>query len=102
MKLFVYVFLYYNLLGPHLPFHGEIRDGSAMFTSPTGKGVILICYENDSLERKILELSGNSRETLQWSILDKRRYSSAGEYLSFSLNEESYQNLIQTVSSIKY
>ena len=97
LKLFVYVFLYYNLLGPHLPFHGEIRDGSAMFTSPTGKGVILICW--NSLERKILELSGNSRETLQWSILDKRREYYAGEYLSFSLNEESYQNLIQTVSS---
>ena len=82
-----------------MPFSGEIEEGSTMFSSPTGKGVVLICWVKNRMERKILELSGNSRETLQWSILDKRREYYAGEYLSFSLNEESYQNLVETYSS---
>ena len=51
------------------------------------------------MERKILELSGNSRETLKWTLLDQQITSSAEGYLSFPLTEESYQNLIETYSS---
>ena len=74
-----------------------------MFTSPTGKGVVLIFRRNfcvkKSLQRKILELSGNSRETLKWTLLDKQMFSSAEDYLSFPLTEESCQNLIEKYSS---
>ena len=48
---------------------------------------------------KILELSGDSRETLKWTLLDQQMASSAEDYLSFPLTEESYQNLIETYSS---
>ena len=74
-----------------------------MFTSPTGKGVVLIFRRNfrvkKSLQRKILELSGNSRETLKWTLLDQQMFSSAEDYLSFPLTEESCQNLIEKYSS---
>ena len=64
---------YFSLfLGPKLPFRVY---GSAMVTSPNNKGVILIggYIRNDHVESSaLLELSGNSVESLQWTILEQK------------------------------
>ncbi len=42
-----------------------------MITSPTGKGVILIGGTTYCGETNLIELSGNSIESLAWTILEQ-------------------------------
>ena len=47
--------------------------GSTMVPSPTQKGVVVIGGENKSkMSDALIELSGDSIETLTWTILEKR------------------------------
>ena len=64
-----------------------------MMTSPSGKGVILICgmltnggdlgsLEIQSIKPTIVELSGNSKESLKWTVLDQT-VNDSDYYLAF-------------------
>ena len=65
-------------LGPNLPIR---LISSTMVTSPTGKGVVMIGGHRLDVQKKglakgcsdtLIELSGESRETLKWTILDRK------------------------------
>ena len=68
----LFSFLPQYLSGPKLP---VIRIGNpSLITSPTGKGVILIggrdIYDYSG-KTNLIELSGNSIESLAWTILEQ-------------------------------
>ena len=63
------------IIGPSLPFQpkmGNDAGRTSMITSPSGTGVILICKMIGHDMGSILELTGNSKETLKWTVLDQK------------------------------
>ena len=63
-----------------------------MISSPTEKGVVMIgglkqkfgySYSSD-----VLELSGDSQETLEWKILEQKLQHPRSSYVSFSISND--------------
>ena len=83
-----------NFLGPRLPI--ELRQ-STMVSSPNGKHVVMIggctkgrwfyelCGEDSPY---ILELSGDSKETLDWKILDQKLEHPRHNHISFCISND--------------
>ena len=75
-------------LGPRLPHKVE---RSCMILSPTTQGIVLIGGFNDQKYVKesnaLLELSGHSIDTLEWTILDQTLQYSRFSHLAFTLPE---------------
>ena len=66
-----------------------------MVTSPTSKGVVLMggnsfqCFYMKRYSSKtILELSGNSIESLEWNVLEQELMHPRGGHLAFSVPDE--------------
>ena len=57
-----------------------------MISSPTEKGVVMIGGEKQNSENSsdLLELSGDSQETLEWKILEQKLQHPRFEHVSFS------------------
>ena len=84
--------------GPQLPMK---LYGSAMVTSPTGKGVILTGGSTKIKKMLyckaiLLELSGSSFQTLKWTALDQKLKYPRGDHLAFLITEEVLDNLEST------
>ena len=86
-------------LGPNLPIR---LISSTMVTSPTGKGVVMICGHRLDVQKKgfakgcsdiLIELSGESRETLKWTILDRKLKQKRSQHVSFPITHMSYVEL---------
>ena len=61
-----------------------------MISSPTEKGVVMIggskkLFGNSS---DLLELSGDSQETLKWKILEQKLQHPRSSYVSFSISND--------------
>ena len=75
-----------------------------MVTSPTSKGVVLMggnsfqtSYFNfgvRSTSKTMLELSGNSIESLVWNVLEQELMHPRGGHLAFSVSDEFQSNYI--------
>ena len=61
-----------------------------MISSPTEKGVLIIggSTSNFVFTSDILELSGDSIDTLEWKILDQKLQHGRGLHVSFSVSNE--------------
>ena len=71
-------------------------NGFTMITSPTVKGIVVIGGRNNGsgASYSLMELSGDSKEKLKWTILDERlRYSRHGPHVSFPISSEVFYNL---------
>ena len=94
-------FVFY-IIGPELPGSYK-RYGSTMITSPTGKGVILIGgefqYKPDKEGRvrmmqkklhsnELIELSGDSIDSLKWTVLDQKLVYPRKDHVSFLIPYE--------------
>ena len=83
--------IFYNFLGPKLPFP---LCGATMISSPTEKGVVLIgglkqnMKQNWEASSDLLELSGDSEETLEWKILEQKLQHPRGCHVSFSISND--------------
>ena len=67
-----------------------------MITSPTVKGIVVIGGRNNGsgASYSLMELSGDSKENLKWTILDKRlRYSRYGPHVSFPISSKVFDDL---------
>ena len=75
------------LLGPKLPYKLE---EFTMISSPTEKGVLIIggSTSNFVFTSDILELSGDSIDTLEWKILDQKLQHARSLHISFSVSNE--------------
>ena len=79
-------------LGPKLPF---AMYGSTMIFSPTEKGVLII-GGNGIIENRtrikyvsdLLELSGDSVETLEWKILEQKLQYTRYNHVSISISND--------------
>ena len=72
-----------NILGPELPV--ELIDFT-MVTSPTGKGVVLIGGIGDRKNEysdALIELTGESIETLKWAPLEQKLQIARSHHFSF-------------------
>ena len=58
-----------------------------MISSPTEKGVVMIGGQKQNLEYSsdLLELSGDSQETLEWKILEQKLQHPRHDHISFSI-----------------
>ena len=94
-------FVFY-IIGPELPGPYK-RYGSTMITSPTGKGVILIGGEFQHkpdkegrvrmMQKKLhsnelIELSGDSIDSLKWTDLDQKLVYPRKDHVSFLIPNE--------------
>ena len=86
-----------NPIGPKLPV-GLIH--STMISSPTGMGVMMIGGRTklNPMFPDILELSGDSKETLEWKTLDQKIQYPRIFHLSVSISNDIAANL--TMKSI--
>ena len=83
-------------VGPKLPEYFPIYVGMKMTTSPTRKGVIISGGPNSSSKSKLLiELSGDSLESLKWTILDQKlKYGRSG-HVALSIPDAVCTDLIK-------
>ena len=75
-----------SFLGPNLPH--EIK-GSTMELSPTGKGVILIGGMKKENHQNLLELQGDSIDSLKWSSL-VQKITPRSNHVSFPITDDVY------------
>ena len=71
-------------------------DGFTMISSPTERGIMVIGGHNNGsgASYTLMEMSGDSKENLKWTILDERlRYSRDGPHVSFPISSEVFYNL---------
>ena len=67
-----------------------------MISSPTEKGVLMIGGWNQNFEEhssKLLELSGDSKETLKWKILEQKLQYPRSGHVSFSISNDNAATL---------
>ena len=90
----------YFISGPKLPYDELIGDYTVT-TSPTGKGIILIGGEKDSrthergrdVSKHILELSGESFETLKWTVLKRKLQYPRSKHVAIPITLNTYKKL---------
>ena len=96
IELFFELFLDYIknssiiFLGPQLPFK---LSNSTLVSSPIGQNVVMIggfINEQKGLQESpyLLELSGDSYETLDWKILDKKLKYPRQDHISFCISND--------------
>ena len=81
----------FQFLGPDLPFR---LHGSSMVTSPTDEGVVIIGGYNHDLCKEsyhLIEIMGNSVETLEWNLLEQRLKYARSAHLAFAIPYEMYK-----------
>ena len=81
----------FKFLGPDLPFR---LHGSSMVTSPTDEGVVIIGGYNHDLCKEsyhLIEIIGNSIETLEWNLLEQRLKYARSAHLAFSIPYHMYK-----------
>ena len=89
-------------VGPKLPEYFPIyAAGMKMTTSPTGKGVIIsggpnsYSFTAQQKTRILIELSGDSLESLKWTILDQKlKYGRSG-HVALSIPDAVCTDLIK-------
>ena len=61
-----------------------------MISSPTEKGVVMIGGQKQNFEHSsdLLELSGDSQETLEWKILEQKLQHPRNCHVSFSISND--------------
>ena len=61
-----------------------------MISSPTEMGVVMIggCKQNYEYSSDLLELSGDSQETLEWKILEQKLQHPRFYHVSFSISND--------------
>ena len=96
--------------GPKLPFK---LDSASMVTSPCGKGVIVFGGAKEKFERHskplwcsaltgsecILEMRGNSIETLQWKVLDQKLRFPRWNHIAMKIPDE--KNILEFLEQKK-
>ena len=79
----------YNFLGPKLPF---ALDDSTMISSLMEKSIVMIGGQKSGSIIKyssdLLELSGDSKETLEWKILEQKLQYPRYLHVSFSISND--------------
>ena len=69
------------------------KKGAGLFTSPTGKGVIF-CGGGHPPSKLLLELTGDSLETLKWTVLDQKLNHARSNHVTLSISDSVCTNLI--------
>ena len=61
-----------------------------MISSPTDRGILLIGgkKQNSQISSGLLELSGDSEETLEWKILEQKLQYPRARHISFSISND--------------
>ena len=83
-------------LGPRLPFR---LTRATMMTSITGKSVIIIGgsktngFDDNSVNNTLLELSGNSKDSLKWTVLEQKLQFSRKDPVCFTIPNEIARDL---------
>ena len=76
-----------------------------MVTSPTRRGVILIGGKDTDgekmISRHLIELSGDSKEKLKWTILDEKLQHARSGHVAFTINDSCNQVLLENVANTK-
>ena len=76
-----------------------------MVTSPTRRGVILIGGKDtegdETFSRHLIELSGDSKEELKWSILDEKLHHERLGHVAFNITDSCNQALLENVTNAK-
>ena len=70
--------------------------GSTMITSPTEKGVVLfggLTSSGSENSNSLMELSGNSKETLKWIVLEQKLQYPRAFHSTFSIPNQIAINL---------
>ena len=77
----------YNFLGPKLPF---ALDGSTMISSLMEKSIVMIGGQKSfgKYSSDLLELSGDSIETLEWKILEQKLQYPRSSHISWSISND--------------
>ena len=72
-----------------------------MVQSPTKRGVVVIGGRKGTRQESniLIELSGESREALQWTILDQKLQRGRCAHVSFLVPDETVTQLIQATES---
>ena len=76
-----------------------------MVTSPTRRGVIVIGGKDtegdETFPRHLIELSGDSKEELKWSILDEKLQHERFHHVAFNITDTCNQVLLENVTNPK-
>ena len=74
-----------------------------MVTSPTEKGVVMIGGHNKfgPYSSDLLELSGNSKEKLEWKILEQKLRHPRHSHISFSISNDIASTLTSKSRAIR-
>ena len=95
---------YYNhsiILGPKLPYNMSFIS---MVSSPTGRGVIIIggkARRIPSNIKALIELSGDSVESLKWTFLEQKLRHKRVDHTSMIISEQFTNELIGKKNAIK-
>ena len=81
----------YFFVGPKIPLS---HQGSAMISSPTEKGVMMIGGSCD-----IIELSGDSPEKLEWKIIEQKLQQPKYAHMLFYISNEIAATLTKNSSN---
>ena len=77
----------------------------AMVISPTRRGVILSGGRDtdgkETFSRHLIELSGDSKEELKWSILDEKLQHERVGHVAFNITDSCNQVLLENVTNPK-
>lgn len=97
------IFVIFYISGPKLPF--KVYDAE-MITSPNGHSVVLIggntgIIPNNQESDVLLELSGDSIETLKWNRLDQKLSHPRYQHLAFLISEDLFDEMIIKEKTIK-
>ena len=73
-----------------------------MVTSPTEKGVVMIGGHNQFAPYSfdLLELSGNSKEKLEWKILEQKLQYPRSDHVSFPISNEIAATLTMSSTAV--
>ena len=83
--------LFQYFVGPKFPLSHE---GSAMISTPTEKGVMMIGGSSD-----IIELSGDSPEKLEWKIIEQKLQQPKYAHMLFYISNEIAATLTKNSSN---
>ena len=70
------------------------NKGTGLFTSPTSKGVIFSGGVAHRPSKLLLELTGDSLETLKWTVLDQQLNHARSHHVNLSISDSVCTDLI--------
>ena len=92
------ILIFSFILGPKLPFR---LKGSTMIPSPTGNGVLVIGGFKHKLNTAtdILELSGDSKKTFGWKLLQQKLQYPRSDLIAFPISNDIAKSIVNKTSA---